>query len=167
MRRQRSSDLPWGLRLNNSTSRKGCQFFLEGFLDALSVGYLQFVLFTEKPMRPDCSIIATGQITEFCNKSIAQCSRRFGSQRWFARICLKLAIAADSRALWSIEMTTIEPAIAAALWLAGLRCLLLRWQEIRSIDIVLTGNPDQREQRIAPRVGQCRPPSAAGWPYRQ
>jgi hypothetical protein len=53
-----------------------------------------------------------------------------------------------------MAVATIEPAIAAALWFVGLRCLLLRWQEVRRVDVVLAGNPDKGEQGIAPRIGQ-------------
>lgn len=69
---------------------------------------------------------------------------------------MKFAIAA-SGVLRGMTVTTIQPIVAACHWFVGLRRLLLRWQEIRSIDVVLAGNPDQREQGIAPHIGQCRP----------
>ena len=104
-------------------------------------------------MRPDCSIIATGQITEFSDKSIAQSSRRCRPQRWLGGICLKFAIAVDSGALRRMAVATIQPTFAASLWFVGLRCLLFRRQETRSIEVIFAGNPDQGEQGIAPRIG--------------
>ena len=74
--------LPCPLRLIGLGRRKARQSRLEALLHGLRIGCRQSVLFDERPMRPDCSIIATGKIIEFAEKSIAQCSRRFGSQRW-------------------------------------------------------------------------------------
>ena len=52
--------------------RKTQQSRLETLLHGLRIGNRQFILFSERPMRPDCSIIATGQITEFGEESIAK-----------------------------------------------------------------------------------------------
>ena len=69
--------LPCPLRLIGLGRRKARQSRLEALLHGLRIGCRQFVLFDERPMRPDCSIIAAGKIIEFAEKSIAQCSRRF------------------------------------------------------------------------------------------
>ena len=62
---QRMRNFPCPLRLIGLGRRKARQSRLEALLHGLRVGCRQFVLFDERPMRPDCSIIAAGQITEF------------------------------------------------------------------------------------------------------
>jgi hypothetical protein len=59
---------------------------LEGLLHALRIGCRQFVLFDERPVRPDRRVIARTKIAEFAEKSIAQCSQRFGPEHWFGGI---------------------------------------------------------------------------------
>ena len=54
--------LPCPLRLIGLGRRKADQSCLEALLHGLRVGCRQFVLFDERPMRPDCSIIAAGKI---------------------------------------------------------------------------------------------------------
>jgi len=53
------------------TGRKVCQSRFEGILHPLGVGCHQFVLFTQAPMRPHCSVIAGAKIVEFDDQSIA------------------------------------------------------------------------------------------------
>jgi hypothetical protein len=61
--------LPCPLRLIGLGRRKADQSCLEALLHGLRVGCRQFVLFDERPMRPDCSIIAAGKIAEFSDKA--------------------------------------------------------------------------------------------------
>ena len=85
VRSQRLLNFVRRLRLICGARRKARQSGLESFLDALRIGCRQLVLFGERPMRPKCGIIAGCKITEFAQKSIAQCCRRFGPQRRLRR----------------------------------------------------------------------------------
>jgi hypothetical protein len=59
---------------------------LEASLHALRIGHRQFVLFSERPMRPKRGFVAAGKFIDFAEKSIEQCSRSFGAQRRFGGI---------------------------------------------------------------------------------
>jgi hypothetical protein len=68
---QRLRNLPCPLLLICIGRRKARQSRLEALLHDLRIGCRHFILFNERPVRPDCGIIGTGQNTDFSDQSIA------------------------------------------------------------------------------------------------
>ena len=66
-----------------------------------------------------------------------------------------------------MELATIERIVSSGGGAFGSWRLLLRRREVGRIDIVFAGDPDKREQDIAPRIGECRAHPTRGWRYRQ
>ena len=97
------------------------------------------------PMRPQGKIVGTCEFTNLCDQQIPQRGGGFSRQ--------------DGPSLpWFVDRLVRQFPVALTVTCVDRRIHFGRGinQKVRGIKIVLSGNPDQGEQRIAPGVGQGR-----------
>ena len=118
------------------------QHFLVGCLDSAGVVGLKRILGRQATVCPQGKIIAVCEVGDLGDQLVAQCSRGLGGKQrlWLPRLV--------DRAIGRY------PAVLGAL--AGVRGDQDHRRglddQIRRVEIILAGNPDQREQRIAPGI---------------
>ena len=103
-------------------------------------------------MRPEGGVITDAISFEFPNESIAQCGRRRRAQDWpWDRFG-----ASPARTVWRCPPFSWTFIAGDCRFFAPCGPGQVLGGEVGSVEVVLAGDPDQREQGIAPGVGQRR-----------